>query len=463
LPINLATALRLSNARPLVIALAETAVQQAAALYQGTKVVWLPDLNAGLEYYRHSGADQTTDGTVIFDAKNAFAAGGGATLVFGVTDAIFLPLAARQVLAARQWDVQSARNEALLTVAVAYFDVEQARGNLAAARDAVAKGEDLRKRIASLARGLVAEIEVDRARTTLADLQQQVEAARAAWRVASARLTRVLRLNPGSVVVPLEPPHLQITLVAPGYAVDDLIPIGLMNRPELASQRALVQATLYRLRQEKLRPLLPSAVLEGATGPGGAFNGVIFGGGRNDGVETWGGRFDVGMGLVWTLKNFGLGNRALVRERSAEQQAAVIQLFDIQDRVAQEVVQAEAELEAAAAQVGEAASEVKEAVFTYQGNVKGLGQPRPAGDLLQLIIRPQEAVAALEALIRAYKNYYSAVNGYNRAEFRLYYALGYPSRILASECPPGTIQPVDLTRPPQMAPVYPHLVSSPDR
>ena len=35
------------------------------------------------------------------------------------------------------------------------------------------------------------------------------------WRVASADLTRELRLRPGAVVVPAEPPHLQVTLLSP--------------------------------------------------------------------------------------------------------------------------------------------------------------------------------------------------------------------------------------------------------
>ena len=142
-------------------------------------------------------------------------AGGGATLSFAVTDAIFRPLAARQELAARQSDLQAARNDALLQVATAYFDVQQARGRLAGTLDAVDRAEGLVKRTAGLARGLVPGIEVDRARALLFDLQQQVAAARADWRIASARLTRVLRLNPGAVVVPLEPPHLQVTFISP--------------------------------------------------------------------------------------------------------------------------------------------------------------------------------------------------------------------------------------------------------
>ena len=117
--------------------------------------------------------DQSTDGTIIRDDKTRFAAGGGATLYFGVTDAIFRPLAARRELAARQSDLQTARNDALLVVALAYFDVQRPAARLAGTRDAAAKAEVLVRKTAGLARGLVPEIEVDRARALLFDLRQQ--------------------------------------------------------------------------------------------------------------------------------------------------------------------------------------------------------------------------------------------------------------------------------------------------
>ena len=306
LPINLATALYLSNARPLVIAFAQASVEEAAARLQNAQVLWLPNLNVGTDYYRHDGTDQSTDGTMILDDKSAFAAGGGATLNFGVTDAIFRPLADRQELAARESDLQTARNDALLAVALAYFDVQQARGTLAGTLDAVAKAEVLVRKTAGLAKGLVAEIEVDRARALLLDLQQQVAASRADWRITSARLTRVLRLNPGAVVVPMEPPHLQVSLISPGFRVADLVPVGLTNRPELASQRALVQASLERVRQERLRPLIPSVIMQG-TGPDGYFDGGVFGGGPDDGRRLYGGRFDMGMGGRVDILQLGRG------------------------------------------------------------------------------------------------------------------------------------------------------------
>jgi outer membrane protein TolC len=452
LPINLATALYLSNARSLVIARAQSSVEEAAARLRGAEVLWLPNLNVGADYYRHDGLDQSTDGTMIRDHKSAFAAGAGATLNFGVTDAIFLPLADRQELSARQYDVQAARNDILLTVALAYFDVQQARGALAGTQDAVEKAQILVNKTTSLARGLVPEIEINRARAELYDLQQQTAAARANWRIASARLTRVLRLNPAAIVVPLEPPHLQVSLISPQMPVGELIPVGLTNRPELASQRALVGASSERVREERLRPWLPSVVVQGS-GPGGFYNGGVFGGGSDNGPRVYDGRFDASVGAIWTLENMGAGNRALVRQRLAEEQRAAIDFADVQDRVAQDVVQAHAVLEAATVQVDRTASAVKEAVITYQGTLTGIGQTRGTGEVLQLVNRPQEAVAALIQLNRAYGTFYIAVNDYNRAQFQLYRALGYPAQVLVCQRPLGQVGAVDTSRPAGMAPV----------
>ena len=435
LPINLATALYLSNARPLVIAFARNSVELAAAQLEHAKVVWLPNLNAGIDYNHHTGEDQASPGTMFADSKSYFAAGTGLTLGFGISDAIFLPLAARQQLTSKEFDVQTARNDAMAAVATAYFDVQEARGRLAGNLDAVAKAEALEKQIRGLsgaggaAGGLVPQIEMDRVLALLYYLQQEAAGSRGAWQANSARLNRVLRLNPGAVVVPIEPPQLQVTLIPPDRPVDELIPVGLLNRPELASQKALVRATLERLRQERLRPLLPSVVLQGGEGPGGSFMFSAFQGGPNGVPVEGGGRYDVDVGVVWTLDNLGAGNRAAVRERTAEQQRAILELFNTEDRVAEEVVQAHAVLEAAAVRVGKTEAGVREANITLAGTRIGLRETRGAGGMLELINRPQEAVAALQQLDQAYDAYFSAVNDYNRAQFQLYRSIGYPARI----------------------------------
>jgi hypothetical protein len=56
------------------------------------------------------------------------------------------------------------------------------------------------------------------------------------------------------------------------------------------------------------------------------------------------------------------------------------------------------------------------------------------GNVILPVIRPQEAVAAVQALAQAYNDYYGAVADYDRAQFRLYRALGQPAQALT--CPP---------------------------
>src|SRR5262249_8818395 len=156
------------------------------------------------------------------------------------------------------------------------------RGELAGAIAAAAKADDLTQRAARLAESLVPTLEVARTRTEAARRRQAIHAARERWRTASAELARVLRLDSGALVEPLEPPALRLALIERERCVDELIPIALVNRPELASRQALVRATLERLRQERLRPLLPSVLLRGAaTNPAGTLAGGYFGGGRN--------------------------------------------------------------------------------------------------------------------------------------------------------------------------------------
>jgi outer membrane protein TolC len=453
LPINLATALRLADARPLLIEAARAAIETEYGLYEQARVLWLPSIYLGMDYQRHDAAQQNAlTGQPLLGTRNQFLAGGGAQAVFALTDAIYSPLAERQLLRARNLEVQTAKNDALFSVTTAYFDVQQARGTLAGTRDCVVRARELARRVSALGRGLAPQIEVERVNALLANLEEQDASFYRDWLTSSATLTRVLRLDPGAIVVPLEPPHLQVSLISPSQSVDDLIPIGLTNRPELAVQQAVVQATLVRLRQERMRPLIPSLVLQSNATPTGQLGAGVFGTGSN-GLSDWSGRSDWNAEVVWEFKNLGFGNRGLITQRRGEQRQALVEQFRIQDLVAAEVTQAHATLRAAAIRVRRAEAELRAALLSYEGNLKGLSETVRSGALLQLVNRPQEVVAALQQLEQAYINYYTTANDYNRAQFQLFRAMGYPARGLACGDALGPVMPVDANRPPQMAPV----------
>src|SRR5262249_13560901 len=128
MPINLATALRLSDARPLMIAAAQAKVQIAAAQLEKAQVLWMPNVNVAVGAIMHAGGTQQVNGGLVTQGTNFLYAGGSLELRFAMTDAIFAPLAAQQELHARKADVQTARNDAVLAMAEAYFNVQQARG-----------------------------------------------------------------------------------------------------------------------------------------------------------------------------------------------------------------------------------------------------------------------------------------------------------------------------------------------
>ena len=327
LPINLPTALQLGNIRAIDVQVAAERIRLAAAELARAKVLWLPNLQTGADYLRHDGRVQDVVGNIIDTSKSSVMLGVGPTAVFAVTDAIFSPLAARQVVRAREAGLQIAANDTLLAVAEAYFNVEQARGELAGTEDAVRRTADLVRRTESLAPELALPLEVIRARAELARRRQTALAARERWRTASAELVRVLRLDPSALVEPMEPPHLRVTLVSLDRTVEDLIAIGLINRPELAAQRAEVQAALARLRQERLRPFIPSVLLHGASTPPETIGGGVFGGGINERVANFGARMDFDIEVIWELQNLGFGNRARVQERRSENRLSQLELY----------------------------------------------------------------------------------------------------------------------------------------
>src|SRR5439155_17275086 len=221
-----------AGVRPIDIGLASERIRLAAAQLERAQVLWLPSVLLCVDYFRHDGQIQSVEGNVFGTSKSSFMVGAGPFAVFAVTDAIFAPLAERQVVRAREAALQTARNDSLLTVAEAYFNVQQARGELAGAVDAAQRANEVVRRTEKLAaggEGILAEVDVVRARAEFARRDQALDTARERWRIASADLIRVLRLDPAALVEPLEASHLRVTLVPIHQPVDDLIPVALLS------------------------------------------------------------------------------------------------------------------------------------------------------------------------------------------------------------------------------------------
>ncbi len=428
-PINLATALQLAQARSIDVQVAAERVIAASAQLDFAHSKQLPTIYLGGDYARQDGRIQDIRGDVFNTSRSSLMAGAGPSAVFSPSDAILAPLASRQVLSAREADRRATENDITLAVAEAYFTVQRARGDLSGALESEELASSLVGKAERLAAGLASPVEVSRAKTELSRRRQAVESARERQEIAMADLNRLLRLPQATSLEPIEPPQLRVDLFDVLGPVDDLIPLALMNRPELASQQSLVAATIARLKREKLRPLIPSLVLRGnATNPGGTLSTGMFGGGINDDLSQFNWRNSVDVQVLWELQGLGFGNRATIKEKEAENRQAMLEMLRVQDRVASEVVQAHSQATRAARRATLAEEGLKEARETVKTNLAGLNQTRRIGEMLVLVFRPQEVVSAVQALDQAYRDYFGAIADANQAQFRLYRALGHPAQ-----------------------------------
>jgi outer membrane protein TolC len=436
-PIDLPNALRLAGVRELDIALSRQRVNESIADLQYAWAQWLPSLFLGPTWYRADGQVQTITGQVENVNRNSLFLGGlaattapgfaapspgtgypalnGSSAVFRFSDAIYMPLAAQRVVNANVAGVHAANNDAMLQVAEAYFDLQQACGLLAINREAVGNAKELSDITGAYARtGHGPEADYRRALTELNHRRKDMEFYTGQLLVASANLVRLLVLDPHSVLAPVEPAECIIALFPDHVPLDELLIKGLRNRPELANAQELVEASVVRLKQARLRPFVPSLAFTYAGGGFGGGTGSFFG--------NFGSRGDVAASLFWELQNLGFGDAAIMRRRRFENEEANLLKLKTAARVGAEVAAAFETKQAAARQITAARETVAEAIESLKLNMNNIRQ----GAELPHAIRPIEVLQPIQALVLARSDYLDSVLSYNRAQFRLNRAIGQP-------------------------------------
>lgn len=423
LPIDLGTALAVSAGRNPRVTFAQERIREAYASLQAADAAWLPSLRTGFNYNKHEGRIQDVAGKIIDTSRGSIYSGLGAQAVgasspavpgiymnFQLRDALFNPRIAERTLAAQQRASQATTNDILLETSLAYLDLLEAVQTSAVADDTADKASTLAELTGSFAKaGQGTEADSDRAQTELA--ARRIEALRSIEniRVSSARLARLLSQDQCFTLVPEEPTLTPIDLVDVLSGLCELTAIGLSNRPELAESRYLVDAAVERLRREKAAPLLPSVLL------GASYGGNL--GGLGGAMTNFGDRFDGDVAAYWEVRNLGLGEQAGRNGAGSRLQQARNQRIQVMDQVAAEIAEAFAQLEVRKLQIETARSAIETAESSYRRNSERIHQ----GEGL-----PIETLQSIQALDQARRLYVRTVADYNRAQFRLHRALGWP-------------------------------------
>lgn len=450
LPIDLPYALRMVNASNPTIAIARLRVQEAYARLREAQVQWVPNLWVGSNpdnltfmpnYYVHNGPLLRSRG-FVFDTANSFSAfpvGTGLNLSFA--DALFGPRIARDLVAAEQARSRIVTYNVQLDVALTYLDLLRVYGALAIDAEALDNAQTMLNYAVQADRQGLGKTTADanRARTEVEMIRQDILDLQGQAGVVSSHLAQLLLLEPTADLVPADANILPIELVPTVAPLNDLVAVGLMNRPELAESRALVAAALARWREDRTRPLIPSLQL--------AYYGAQFGAG-NPGEHGFAWRDDFFIQMNWQLTNGGLGNLFQARAARARYGEANLHVVEISAEVSAEVTAAAKIVRTRGQALADAQLGVQQAETMWTRLSKaafGLATAARKYD-------PIEPLLAEQALRAARLQYLTEVIEYDRNQFRLFWAMGQPP---LCALPRATALPVEVPVKPSPEPQAP--------
>jgi outer membrane protein TolC len=425
-PIDLNTALRLAGVQNPDVLVARQRVLEAVAQRQLAVAQLIPSLNGGSSYDTHSGVLQGSDGNVlsvnrssVYVGAGSFAVAAGTVEIPGllltgnVGEALFRLLIARQVVRQAEFASLAARNQAFLRVCIAYCDLLQAEGRRAIAEEIAADAAEVARLTAEYARtGEGRPADADRAATELARRRAEVRQHEGEMLMASARLCRVLNLDPSIRLHPTDAWVVPAPIVPDPIPISELIALALVQRPEMGERRTVVRQALLALHEARALPFSPTVFLGFSSGGfGGGSNLVrpIFGG--------FGGRSDFDAVAYWTLQNMGVGNVALIKVARAHLGVTRYEELAMLDHIRDEVAEAYARTHARYQQILENEEAVRSGI---RGFSEDLARARQADGL------PIEVLNNLRLKAEAEYAYLGAIVEYNKAHFELYVALGQP-------------------------------------
>lgn len=462
LPIDFAGALRLGGVRNPQILLARQRVVVAAAQRQLAAAQLLPSLNIGTSFDNHNGNVQQSSGNMlkvnrssVYVGAGAYAIAAGTVNVPGVViagnlaDVYYNAVSARQLVTARRFASRAAENEMLRQVASAYLGLLRAEGGVAVARRNVENSREVARITEAFAKaGAGRESDANRARSDRDRREADLRLAEGGVPIASARLAELLDVPPTTRLRPTEDRVVPMPVVPDPIPLSELLAIAALNRPELGERQALIRRALTELQGAKVLPFSPNVIIGLSYGgeaggsnlvhvPEGPGAGPFARGDPRFGLMSE--RLDFDAVAFWTLKNLGIGNRAMINAARARVGTARLEFLERLNRVRAEVASAHARSHARFAQIASAEQAVRQSDEAFTADLRAV-----QGN----IGRPVELLESMRLLARSRQTYLDAIIAYNQAQLDLYVALGQPpADTLARPVPP------DFAPPPAPAPV----------
>jgi outer membrane protein TolC len=409
IPITLDAVLRLAEQYNPRVALAREKLRESHLTLEQGSTGWIPNVYAGVGYYRHEGGIQGFDGRLIHSSFGALFPTLNITSELDLRESVFQLLDLERRIWQNKAELSQVNNEVLLEAGQTYVDLLTAERGVALSQE-IEKYErkllDRAERAAKADRGAVGLVESIKA--TLSNRHQLESRLRLNARSASAKLVYLLGLPPGTCLKPID-------VLAPVELVDttpppcDLIARSYTSGPAVREMEGIIDTVSQALERtyghNNLLPAIQANLCEGpfGAGPGGSL--------------AWDNRFDLGLQLKWNVTQLCQieSRRNLIRSKQAQ---AMYSLDEVKNKLALGVTDSRDTILAGREQIGLATSQIRHADESYKVSERRMEAGLEGGKV------PSEVLLAIRNVEQAHFNHLQAIQSHNKAQVRLLMLLG---------------------------------------
>jgi outer membrane protein TolC len=408
--IDLPTALRLAGANNIDVQIAREKVAEARAASDSARARFFPWIVPSIVVRRHEENIQAVNGPILDADKQSLSAGLALNAQLDLGETYYQNLVAKQLVRSSEAVLAGRQREVTYRAALGYFDLARARAAVIAAEEAARISGRHAEQIAVTAEaGLTFQGDAARVRAARERAELTLVRVRTDQRIAAARLSEVLRLDPAVELAPVDVDLAPLTLVTPSGDLGGLISRALAARPELDEAAARLEAARTSRRAATHGPLIPTIGAQAAVG----------GLGGGPGSASLGRDFDLSadysFGVSWRVGPGGLLDRNRQRETASRERQIELEQEKVRDAIRRQVVEQHARLRSLAAQIDLA----RKALEAADQTARLSRQRRETGVGAVL-----EDLQAEDELARARRDYLSTVADYNLAQYALRFAVG---------------------------------------
>ncbi|MFO0929880.1 MAG: TolC family protein [Gemmataceae bacterium] len=409
LPITLDAVFRVAEQSNPRIGLAREKLHESLLQQAGSCHGWLPNVYAGIAYYRHEGGIQDFTGRLIHSSTGALYPGLNIQSEVDFRESTFRQLDHERKVWQQKAELSQVNSETLLDAATTYVDLLTARRGEALAREIERYDRRSLERAERLAKNEpAAEVIVQAIRASMSNRQGTIARLQQQGNAAAAKLVYLLGLSPDTCLKPVDPLLAPIELVDAALPACDLVTLALTNGPgvrELEGILAVIQEGLNRsYGPHNLLPTVQVNVFEGlfGAGPGASL--------------AFDNRLDVGVQLRWNITALFQAehNRDLGRSKHKQ---AMYTYHDLRGKLAAGVQESRDAILSGREQIGLAIGQVRQASEAYRLSDRRLEEGVRGATEADVVLQ-------IRSLELAHFNHLQAIAAHNRAQVKLLLLLG---------------------------------------